>query len=63
MNEEEKKANSESAATHVGTVAAETKKEAVILAAYHYIKKLYDNELISEKELYNVRQKYHIDIE
>ena len=29
LDEEEKKANSESAATHVGTVAAETKKEAV----------------------------------
>ena len=29
LDEEEKKANSESAATHVGTVAAEKKKEAV----------------------------------
>ena len=34
-----------------------------MLAAYHYIKKLFDNELISEKELYNIKQKYHIDIE
>lgn len=38
-------------------------KEAVNLAAYYYIKKLHEIDLISEYELRKIREKYHIRVE
>lgn len=38
-------------------------KEAVYLAAYYYIKKLHEIDLISEYELRKIREKYHIRVE
>ena len=40
-----------------------TQKESIILAAYFYMKQLYDNGLITLKELHSIKEKYHIDIE
>ena len=40
-----------------------TQKESIVLAAYFYIKQLYEQNLLSEKELHNIREKYNIDIE
>ena len=40
-----------------------TKKESIILASYFYVKQLYENGLLSERELHNIKEKYHIDIE
>ena len=40
-----------------------TKKESVILTAYYYIKQLHDEGLLSDKEIHEIKQKYHIDIE
>lgn len=41
----------------------EIRKDATVLAAYYYIKQLYNNGLLSEKELRVIKEKYHIDIE
>ena len=38
-------------------------KEAVNLAAYYYVKKLQEIDLISEYELKKIREKYHIRVE
>ena len=40
-----------------------TKKESIIYAAYYYIRQLYENNLLSLKELNNIKQKYNISIE
>ena len=40
-----------------------TQKESIILASYFYVKQLYENGLLSERELHNIKEKYHIDIE
>lgn len=39
----------------------ETRKEAVVLATYYYIRELFLSGLISENELYTVKRKYNID--
>ena len=41
----------------------ETKKEAIILSAYFYIKQLCDNGLLSKEELSSIKENYHRDIE
>ena len=40
-----------------------TQKESIILASYFYVKQLYENGLLSERELHSIKEKYHIDIE
>lgn len=39
------------------------KKEATKYAAFHYIKQLYDNNLISKKQLKAIKIKYNINID
>ena len=39
------------------------KKEAITIAAYHYIKQLYEHGLLSEKELNKIKEKYNICID
>lgn len=40
-----------------------TKKDAIILSAYFYIKQLYKDGLLSKKELDNIKENYSINIE
>ena len=39
------------------------KKDAIKYAAFYYIKQLYNNDLISKRQLIEIKRKYNIDID